>query len=160
MICEFSLLIIDQEISQRNNCTGELLVASLLVSLPSIEFHLAFFALFFFFVSFSNLPKRFSPSCVSFLKVLNFFSKFISPIKKAFLTEDVALRNENEATFIMTRLKDVMKFFSLLASRFSLSKPTCVMTFWFFHVKNSKAQEKIRLGRLGWEGREKRFWLI
>lgn len=35
----------------------------------------------------SNFPPSLSLECVSFSKVLNIFSKFISPIKKTFLTE-------------------------------------------------------------------------
>lgn len=103
-----------------------------------------------------------SLECVSFSKVLNIFLKFISPIKKTFLTEDVSRlffslifppfskahktaeknlclwrereKSKHTTIFIMIRLKDVMKFFSFS----NMCHDFLVSVFLFLiHVKNS-----------------------
>lgn len=99
---------------------------------------------------------RLSLECVSFSKVLNIFSKFISPIKKTFLTEDDDVHRHCQAGSTVQESACVVFFsfflccfffvlcFSFLLRSFAYNDsiercnevffilyPTCVMTFWF-----------------------------
>lgn len=123
-----------------------------------------FFPRFFFLANAFHLPGQLAQAlvCVIFTSA-KFFSKFISPIKKAFLTEDVLKKS-----FIMTRLKDVMKVVSspLLLYRnvaFSCGLINMCHDFLVFSfscekfLRFSSARFEIRTWE---EKKKKRFWLI
>lgn len=105
--------------------------------------------LFLVFLSFNWISSRFfSPQpalvCVIFKSVKFFLWNLFHQLRKHFWLKTSLSRTQNEASFIMTRLKDVMKFF------FSSSRlPKHVSwLFGFFHVKNSKAQEEIGMAEI------------
>lgn len=124
----------------QNNCSSFATSSFPHSPLFSIEFHLA-----------SSL------SCVSFLKVLNFSRNLFHQLRKHFWLKTSPVRGRStKRTFLMTRLKDVMKAFLSFSSRPSAELEHVSWLFGFvFMWKIPSLYERARDSRLGLGGREK-----